>query len=413
MIRPPAPSRILPLLPALLLAAAVPSCSSPPELEGAAAARSRGALVEAAGEERGAPASPAAAVDPWLNDTREMAFVNGSVITLREVRHAMGPAYEQYLDRREELAAFVNARVKDLVLRRLVIEEGKRIGFASSDEDLERETERAERKAAEAGSTLEQTLRDLGMTRREWDDRTRDDILYQRALFYFTGQFPDRFYAEDRYRPAVDFYVSPGEIRAYGARHGAELGVLRPAEATLRFIDLRVDAFRGAGVTDAEAWRRCERAMDGAEERIRDGESFADVAKAVSMGPEAPRGGLAGPFRRDSPLREEFLAWAFREGRKDGDLSPRFRLPSGLVLVRMERLEPERTSPIEEWAPAVRARLVDLKRTVAWNDVQIDLLEEASVSPPEVRALLLNQLRANNRRLRDDLEGIAETAGSR
>lgn len=45
--------------------------------------------------------------------------------------------------------------------------------------------------------------------------------------------------------------------------------------------------------------------------------------------------------------------------------------------------------------------------------MQIDLLEEASVSPPEVRALLLNQLRSNNRRLRDDLEGIAETAGSR
>ena len=124
-------------IPAALLAAAVAAaaagCKSPPELEGAAAARSRGAAVEARPDAAGGGTS--APVDPWLDDARVLARVNGKIITLREVRHAMGPAYDQGLNQRDELAAYVAARVRDLVIRRLVVEEAKRIGFASSDED--------------------------------------------------------------------------------------------------------------------------------------------------------------------------------------------------------------------------------------------------------------------------------------
>lgn len=392
------------LLP-LLAAAAAAACSSPGELEGAAAARSRGASV-LAGEEAEAkpPGEASRPADPWLDDARVLARVNGRVLTLREVRHAMGPAYDQYLDRREDLARFVQARVKDLVIRRLAIEEARRIGFTVDDEDLERETERAERAAAEAGTTLAQTIRDLGMTRREWDDRTRDDILFQRALYYFTGQFPGRFYDEDRFRPAVDFFVRPGEIRAYGEKHREELGILRPAQATLRVLDLRKDSFRGPGATEEEAWRLCGRAVDAVEERLRAGESFADLARELSAGPEAPTGGLVGPFLREGPLRAEYREWAFREGRAEGDVSQRLRLPSGYVLLYMERLEPERVRPIEEWAPEARERLLNLKKTIAWNEVQIALLEEAAVSPRDLRDGLLSGLRSSTRRVREELE---------
>ena len=104
-----------------------------------------------------------------------------------------------------------------------------------------------------------------------------------------------------------------------------------------------------------------------------------------------------------STLRREYREWAFREGRKDGDLSPRFAPPTGLVILRMERFEPERVRPIEEWAPEARARLLDVKRTLAWNDVQAALLEGASVQPSDLKASLLAQLRGNGRRLREEL----------
>ena len=251
------------------------------------------------------------------------------------------------------------------------------------------------------------------MTRREWDDRTREDVLYQRALFYFTGQFPDQFYDEERYRPAVDFFVRPGEIRAFGEAHRAEFGIESPPSATLRFLDLRVDSYREAGSPESAAWDRCAKAMDAAEERLHDGTPFADLAREISEGPEASRGGLAGPFLAGDPLREEYRSWAFREGRKDGDVSPRFRNPAGLVLVYMERFEPARSQPIEEWAPRVREHLLDLKKTVAWNEVLIGLLEGGSVTPADLKQLLLGQLRANNRRLREDLEGTTLARAAR
>jgi parvulin-like peptidyl-prolyl isomerase len=334
---------------------------------------------------------------------RDLARVNGQVITLREIRHSMGPSYDQYLDRLEDLARFVRAKVLERLLRRIVVEEARRVGFTVTDEELEQETQRQEKRAAEAGTTLERTILDQGMTRREWDDDLRDDILFYRARAYFTGQFPDRFYDLDRYRPSVDPFVRPEEIRRFGEGHAEELGVRTAARATVRVIDLRFDSFRGPGASEEEARRACARAMDAVEERLRAGEPFADLAREVSRGPEAAGGGLVGPFEGDGPLRREYREWAFREGRSDGDLSPRLALPTGLVILRMERLEPERVRPIEEWAPEARARLLDVKRTLAWNDVQAALLEEASVQPADLKAALLAQLRGNGRRLREEL----------
>ena len=389
----------------LVLAALPAACAGPEPLTGAAAARSRGASLSA--EEEAAAAPPADSsrpADPWLDDARDLARVNGQIITLREVRQSMGRSFDDYLDRRDALAAFVNRKVQDLVVRRVVVEEVKRVGFIVSDEDMEQETAEREKQAARAGDTLAQNLRDMGMTRTEWNHRTKDEILFRRAFFFFTGQAPGKFYDEDRFRPAVDLYVGPVEVRRYAENHGDVLGIVRPAEATVRMIDLRNDTFRGPGVSAEEAARLCDRAMDAVEERLRAGEDFGILAKELSEGPEAKEGGLFGPFRADSPVRQEYRDWAFREGRADGNLSPRFRLPAGLLLLRLEHLEPARSRPIEEFAPEVRARLVDLKTTLAWNDVQIALLEQACVEPATIKTDLLGQLRANNRRVREELQ---------
>lgn len=394
---------------ALAAALAAAACSSPDPLTGAAAARSRGAaVVDEAPAASGAPAAaPSRPENPWLDETRDLARVNGQVITLREIRHSMGPAYDQYLDRTEELARFVRRKVLERLLRRIVVEEAKRIGISVDDEEIEKETERQEKRAAEAGSTLDRTIQDQGMTRREWDDDLRDDMLFFRARAYFTAMVPDRLYDRiydaDRFRPSVDPHATPEEVRAFGEAHAEDLGIRSPARATLRVLDLRWDAFRGPGVPEEEARRACGKAMDAVEERLRAGESFADVARELSRGPEAAEGGLLAPFGRDADLRQEYREWAFREGRKDGDLSARIPLSTGLVILRMEKLEAERVRPIEEWAPEARARILDVKRTLAWNDVQAALLEEASVQPAEVKSNLLAELRANSRRLREEL----------
>ena len=373
-------------------AALAAGCAGDPGLEGAAAARSLGASVEGDPPAESKPAAPAKPVDPWLDDATRLAQVNGKVITLRQVRHRMGPAYEQYLDRRDDLARLVHARARDLVEQQVVVEEAKRVGLRVTDEDMDRDEEQQEMEAAKKGDTVEQYLHDMGMTRREWDENRRNDIYYGRARYYFTGEAPARFYAEDRFRPRVDIFVTPDEVRAFGEAHRAEIET--PESAAIRVIDLRRDSFREAGSDDEEAWRRCGLAMDAVEERLRAGEPFADVARQVSQGPEAPRGGLMDPFGREGSIRPEYREWAFADGRKEGEVSPRMRLPTGYVILSLEKREAARSPAIEEWGPRVRASLLELKRRLAWAQVLAGLLEEASISPAGFRDTLLEEARA-------------------
>ena len=385
-------------------AALAAGCAGNPELEGAAAARSLGASVEGDPPVEAKPAAPSKPVNPWLDDATRIANVNGKVITIRQVRQKMGPSYEQYLDHPEDLARLVHARARDLVEQQVVVEEAKRVGLRVTDEDMEWDEEQQEKEAAKKGDTVDQYLHDVGMTRREWDENRRNDIYYGRARYYFTGAAPARFYAEDRFRPSVDTFVTTDEVRAFGEAHRSEIET--PETATIRVIDLRRDSFREAGTDDEEAWRRCGLAMDAVEERLRAGEPFADVARQVSEGPEASRGGLCDPFGREGSILSAYREWAFAGGRTEGEVSRRMRLPTGYILLRLEKHEAARSPSIEEWGPGVRASLLELKRRLAWAQVLVRLLGEASIAPAAFRDMLLEESRAAVRALSRQLPSV-------
>jgi hypothetical protein len=397
-------TRSLPIL--LLLAALAAACSTDRELRGAAAARSRGAVLgddaPAAPAAEGAQA-PARPYDQWLDDTRKLATVNGQVIPLGQVRHAMGPAYDQYLDRRDVLTGFVNKKVRDLVVRRLVVAEGKRVGLSVSDEDMDRDEEREAKRAAAAGSTIEQMIRDFSMTRREWDENRRETILFLRSQAYFMGLFPDFAYAADRFRPCVEAWVSPAEVRAWGERHRADLD--RPRTATVRILYLCVADFAQPGDGDEDAWRRCAAALDALEGKLKAGEPFAAVAELGRRFPGAGEGGLYPPVTSGSgDLKSQYREWAFSDERKEGDVSPRMKVPAGYVVLRLEKRDDAASTDIEEWGPVARAEIEARRRALAWADCQARLLEEAVVAPAGLRAEMLADLRAEARRIRRELE---------
>ena len=398
------PSHSLPFL--LAAAAMAAGCTTDQELRGAAAARSRGAEVPAAAEAgpgAGAAVGPVRTYDPWLDDTRKLATVNGHVIPLGQVRHDMGPAYDQYLDRRDVLTGFVNKKVRDLVLRTIVTGEGKRVGLSVNAEDMERDEERQAKQAAAAGSTIEQTIRDFGMTRREWDENRREKILFARSQAYFMGLFPDFAYNADRFRPGVESWVSPAEVRAWGERHRTDLD--RPRTATVRILYLCAADFAGPGVSDDEAWRRCSAALDALEERLKAGDSFATVADLGRRFPGAGEGGLYPPVTSTSgDLKSQYREWAFADARRPGDVSPRMKVPAGFVVLRLEKREDAASPDIEEWGPMAHAEIEGRRRSLAWTECQAQLLEEAVVSPAETRASLLAELREEARRIRRELD---------
>jgi hypothetical protein len=310
----------------------------------------------------------------------------------------MGPAYEQFLPFREELAAKVNAELRKLILRRVVVQEALRLGLDATEEMMEEEEKRYREMARKKGSTLEQSWRDQGITAREWRDDLRDGLTEFRALMFFTGQFHPSAYREEVFRPSVDLFVAPEEIRAWGESNRAE--VEKSASATLRILDLRDDAFRGEGAGDGEARERCAAAAEEARRRALAGEPFADLVRALSQGSDAAEGGLLGPILPDGPQRREFREWAFAPERLPGAVSEPMRMPAGFVLLYLESRQDARAVPIEEWGPVARDRIERVKMNLAWNEVTRHLLESASLDPEALKRSILADLAAEGRALR-------------
>jgi hypothetical protein len=407
----------------LLLAALLGGCAADRTLKGAAAARSRGAGIEEAPAGAGAipsvPALPGSegagaevaprprprAADPWMDDALWLARVNGHVITLRQVRHRIGPAYEQSLDRKEALAELRDKTLREIVLRRLVADESTRIGVVPDAEDMERYEERQRLEAKRRGSTLEQMFRDFGMTRREWEEKAREEIFWQMGTGYLTGRYPPYAYREDRYRPAVDPWVGPGEVVAWGERHAAELGA--PASLHLRILDFRARAFGGPAVAGGDALARARAAAEAAAGRLAAGEPIEEVVKPGADGTPAPGGGIVGPVLPDGSitggtLRKEYLPWAFAPERRVGDVSEPLAVGEGWVVLRLEQRTGARLPDPEAWAPAVSARLEEFRAAAAWEGVLLRLLEDAAIAPEELRRRLVDASRESLRRIRAD-----------
>src|SRR5258706_2305422 len=234
-------------------AALFAGCAGPPELTGAAAARSRGAGVDPgdAGDALPSPAPAASAggearpQDQRTDEARILARVNGQVVTLRQVRQAIGPDYESLMGDDEGFAALVEAKVRELVVRRLVIDEGKRLKFPVRDEYVEREEERQEKEAERRNSTIARHINDFGMTRREWDQNLREDILFQMTQYSLAAFAPSNSYSEDVFRPCVEAYVSPVDVRDWGGRNPAFIDVRE--SVVLRVLCTSAADFFGEG----------------------------------------------------------------------------------------------------------------------------------------------------------------------
>jgi hypothetical protein len=389
--------------PALLLAllASAGGCASPAPPTGLAAARARGAgdggaePPPAAAGADDAPASPPAPVDQLLDFSRAVARVNGRTIVLREVRIQFGPSWENYLNRREDLLRLADERLRAIVLRRLLVAEAERIGLTLPEGVLEKEEER-QRKAAEAeGTTLDQHARDMGTTRREMSQATAERLMADQARAFFTGYYPPHAYDADTFRPSVDFFVSPDEVRAWGRAHPDRVSV--PASARLRLLDLRVDEFRRDGASDAEARAACLAAAERARDRARAGEGFADLVRELSHGYGREEGGLLPPMGPTGSERAEYRAWAFAPERKVGDVSDPIPLPSGAVVLYVEERSGGGTLPIAQWGPIAREELEGIKREIAWIEVRVRLVEEASIEPRELRDQILARLEEERR----------------
>jgi len=266
---------------------------------------------------------------------RIAAVVNGHPITLSEIeervapelaRAAAGPAGDA--QRREILKHALD----QLIDEQLVASEASALGIDVSDDELQHLIEQLARENRMDMAQFRQALAQQGMSMETVRDSLKRQQLTIRLLQY-------------KVKPRR---VSDEEVQA------AYANMTRNAEHEVHARDIFIAVPDGATAAQQSAARA---KADAALRRIREGESFAKVARDVSDGPTAREGGDLGYFRRGQMLPQlEQAAFALQPG----EISGLIRVTGdhgGFHLVAVEDRRQIAARPLAEVQEEIRNRL--------------------------------------------------------
>jgi hypothetical protein len=247
------------------------------------------------------------------------------------------------------------------------------------------------------GGKLDAFLAERGITHRELDELLRKQIRGERWMVSAMGAGPA---AGVPVRARTETYVRPVEIRAWYDSNQPLYH--QPATARLRRLAIRADLSaddREAAV--AAAQQRAEAIWN----RLKAGEDWVPVYReaVAAEGPDGPNAdsladdGLLEIRSRGSahaPWIEEF---AFAS--PQGAVSEVTKKLYTFYILRSEGVLPERQRPFDEVQSEIEDRLLRIRRQIAYYEVCLSLVEEATIQPDELAARFREHLRMSRRRL--------------
>jgi hypothetical protein len=328
----------------------------------------------------GSDAAPPAP-DP-RSPSRVLGHVEGEVITYRDVQQRIGPELAQ-LENPEDRLRMEDRAVLEIVREKLLYRAAVDWAVRASRDEIEEERKEFVKELARNGGTLDAFLHEHDMTRREFDEMIRTQIIVRKYRLAAIGHSADR---NVRVRPVTDTYVPPDDVRKYYDRHPERFQ--EPASARFRMLTVKSDL----DAPDREkAVAEARRTAEAALLRLRGGEDWVPVYRGVSKeppDPQRPDGLERIPRGKASDWIEEF---AFESPK--GTLSDVIQKGTTFYVLRAEGALEARTVPFEEAAAGIRTALSDLRRRLAWLEVELSVLDESSVQPDSLRARLRDNLR--------------------
>ena len=266
---------------------------------------------------------------------RIAAVVNGLPITLSEVEERVAPELSHLPSgpagaaQRQDL---LKRALAQLIDEQLVASEASALGIDVTDDEVQRAVEQLAKENRLNMQQFREALAREGLNLETIRESLKRQQLTMRLLQY-------------KVRPRR---VSDEEVQA------AYAAMNRNAEYEVRARDIFISAPDGATAAQQSAARA---KADAALRRIREGESFAKVARDVSDGPTAREGGDLGYFRRGQMIPQlEQAAFALQPGQ----VSPLIRVSGdrgGYHLVTVEDRRAIAMRPLSEVQEEIRNRL--------------------------------------------------------
>lgn len=266
------------------------------------------------------------------------ARINTDIITLHEVREAAPPFLLQkgtdpsVLSSRTERASIYKQVLNDLIERKLLAQEAKKIGIKVSDQELEQWLGYMRQQQQMSEAQFQASVEQYGMKFAEYREMMRENLLRTRII---------------QQRVGSKVAISDVEVEdAYNKRYGE----LAKAE---RYLDISHILIQPTTISEADLKVAYERAQV-AQRRLDAGDEFEVVASEDSDGPSADTQGALGTFRRGQ-LDPEFEAAAFtmEKGQVSGIVQTKF----GYHLIMITGVEDRANPDVEDRMERLRGEL--------------------------------------------------------
>ncbi len=266
---------------------------------------------------------------------RIAAVVNGQPITLSEVSSRVGPELTRLQQkppgptRDAERADLLHRGLEQLIDEKLVEGEAGSLGLDVTEEELQKQIEALAKQNGLDTSGFREALAQQGV-----DFEVVRDSLRRQSLMVRLLQF--------KVKPRT---VSDAEVQSAYSAQSADTDF--EVKARHIFIATPLEA-------TAAQLKQAQSKADEALRRIRQGDSFALVARDLSEGPSAKEGGDLGYVHRgvmDAALDKAVFST------KVGAVSPLIRTDKGYHLVLVEEHRPIAARPLSEVQEEIRTRL--------------------------------------------------------
>lgn len=277
---------------------------------------------------------------------RVVAVVNDEVITWSELYRAMEADASPQLkemeeeDRREIFRENEGQFLETLINQRLQLQEAKKQGIWAYEDEIITTIENIKKKYSMTDDKFNESLEKEGFTPEEYRDRLRNEIIISKI----TSQLIRN-----------KIVVTDEDMKEYTAENK---GISKSSESC-RISQI----FFKKPATEPEE-KEVEEKAALVLSKIKNKESFSDLANNYSEDPSSAAGGDMGFIRKDQ-MTKEFVD--VLQGMKEGETSSPFWTEKGLHIIKLyEKTDPKSTKEINEEIREDLKNKIFMERYNAW-----------------------------------------------
>jgi peptidyl-prolyl cis-trans isomerase SurA len=300
----------------------------------------------------------------WAQNTQVIdgiaAIVNDDIITITEVRDAMGPETEhlsqQYsgLALEQQVKASYKRTLNSLVDAQLQLARARRMNLRVSEEDVNQQIETLKKQNQLADEQFLQLLKTRGLTLETYKKQVHEGLLVTKVV---NAEVRSRLTVLDTELQEA-YRAKQQQYQVAGGQTVSHILFLFPPYAT------------------EQDEQRLRAKAEAVLQQVRNGGEFTTLARQYSDGPSAETGGLLGTFRPGEllPGFEEAAAQL-----KPGEISDVVRTRIGFHIIRLEARQAAGMRPFEEVQEELRSDILRDKTERKYQEWLESLRQQAYI----------------------------------